>query len=297
MGGKITRIQQELDDLNALIDIMNILKDMATNRFYIFASKKPYMQPYFDAFNDYFELLGKTETTCPLVKNNHPDVDMLLVMSDQNFMSQLNARVARAALDEQQMKYPNANVICVAKRGADRCRLMGLKVHQVFIPGDYAGQHEMALKIKEYFIDRVLSGQTGKVVAIHLWAKSFNTYKPRMQILLPATELTSSEAKEEKSNLMGGQHLSFIPESTVDQSMLALADIWIQSRLLEIIADVSLVEFAVLASQLEQATESLENEKRQLMLEFRKAKREQINKAMREIFIQVKVVKGKGAAV
>lgn len=293
MGGKVTRVQQELEDLEGLIEIMNILKDLATNRFYIYSSKRPYLQPYFDAFDDYFGMLGKAETSCPLVKNDHPDADLLLVMSDQNFMSTLNARVARAALDELQTKYPSANVVCVAKRGAERCRLMGLKVHHVFIPSDYPEHYTLALKVKEYFLDRMLSGQTGKVVTIHLWAKTLNIFKPRTQILLPARELISSEVQEASPHLSQGQRLDFIPESTVDQSMLALADIWVQSRLLEIVADMSLVEFAVLASQLEQATESLENEKRQLTLELKKAKREQINKAMREIFTQVKVVKGR----
>ncbi len=71
--------------------------------------------------------------------------------------------------------------------------------------------------------------------------------------------------------------------------MRALADIWIHSRLFEILSDILLVEFAVQAQQLESALESLGSERKSLLVSFRKAGRDELNKSMREVFTQTNV--------
>ena len=74
--------------------------------------------------------------------------------------------------------------------------------------------------------------------------------------------------------------------------MKALADIWIHSRLFELLSDILLVEAAIQAQQLESAMESLGSEKKGLLVSFRKAGRDEMNKAMREVFTQSGVAKG-----
>ncbi|MDD5226545.1 MAG: hypothetical protein PHV97_05105, partial [Candidatus Omnitrophica bacterium] len=141
--------------------------------------------------------------------------------------------------------------------------------------------------------------KAGKVIIVHLWAKTFSIIKPRIMTLLPASELVRtgggeiSEDGESVEEAKGPEDkIKLIMESGPDKMMKALADIWIHSRLFEMMADILLVESAVQAQQLESALESLGSEKKGLLTSFRKAGREELNKAMREVFTQSSVTKG-----
>lgn len=295
MGGKVTRLKGDLDDVDALLEIMNILKDVATNRFYIFAQRKVNFQKFLEAFLDYFSMLSSTKTTCPLVQNDNPNVDILVVASDQSFMGQLNGRVTYAAFQEYQ-KHKSPNVVCISYRAAEKMRLMGMNLAEVFVPAQFKDRFEITLKVRDYLVERMLSGKTGKVVVVHLWAKSFSILKPRVITLLPAKELLSIESQEEGEEpvLQAKKAVEFIEESTVDHIMTALADIWVHSRIFEIVSDVELVEFAVMAQQLESALEGLSSEKKALMVNMKKASRDELNKSMREVFTSSSMAKAKG---
>ena len=126
-------------------------------------------------------------------------------------------------------------------------------------------------------------------------AKSFNILKPRVVTLLPAEELLGGEesnAEEtEKLGRVEQRARKFIQESSIDGIMKVLADIWVSCRLYEILADTQLSEAAAQAQQLESSIEGLSKEKSQLMLSFKKAGREDLNKAMTEVFTASKVIR------
>ena len=89
---------------------------------------------------------------------------------------------------------------------------------------------------------------------MHLWAKTFSIIKPRVLTLLPASELvrtgggdiTEEEVPNEETQGPEDK-IKLIMESAPDKMMRALADIWIHSRLFEIMADILIVESAVQA--------------------------------------------------
>jgi F0F1-type ATP synthase gamma subunit len=73
--------------------------------------------------------------------------------------------------------------------------------------------------------------------------------------------------------------------------MKVLADIWVCSRLFEVLSDTKLAEAAAQAQQLEQAIEGLNKEKKELTVAFKKSGRDDLNKAMREVFSASSVVR------
>lgn len=300
--GKVMRLKGDLDDIDALLEIISVIKDVATNRFFAFAQRKANFQNFFQTFLEFFEMMQNVETNCPLLKNDHKGVTIFTIASDQAFMSQLNSRVASIALQQLQ-KYPGAILASYGRRCADRMKQLGVKnIDRLFTLDQFPDRYTLALKIREYVVDQVMTGKCGKVILIHLWAKTFSIIKPRILTLLPASELIRTrggDVTEEEEGSAAGEESSPedkykpIMESPPDKMMKALADIWIHSRLFEILSDILLVEAAVQSQQLESALESLGSERKGLMVSFRKAGREELNKAMREVFTQTSVSKGR----
>jgi len=286
VGGKSNRIKGDLDDIEAILEIITILKDVSTNRFFSFARKKEDFAKFLDIFLVFFNMLESVDTACPLVRNDNPVTDIILITSEQSFMSQLNNRVCNAALKEVE-KYPQAKIFCVGWRGADKCKQLGMDLEKVYRDIDQNGRYEVALMLRDAVIERVLSGESGRAECIYIWAKSFNVLKPRIVKLLPADELLGGGDEENPEDVPKGAFSvgsRFISESSIDGIMKVLADIWVSCRLFEMISDAQLAEAAAQAQQLESAIESMSKDKKGLMLSFKKAQRGDLNKAMREVF-------------
>lgn len=293
MGGKKQQIKGDLDDVEALLEIIQILKDVSTNKFFAFSQQKREFSKFLEIFLLFFDLLESVKTDCPLVRNNNPGVDIIIVTSEAGFMSQLNGRVCNAALKESK-KQKDTRIICVGAKGAAKCKQMGMNVSRVFSGGDETSRYDTALQIRDYTIERIMSGACGKAMCIYTWPKSFNILKPRIVKLLPAVELLGGEEAEEvteneRKRIRDRKDL--ILESSMDGIMKNLADIWISSRLYEILTETKLAEAASQAQQLESAVESLGSEKKSLVVSFKKAGKNELNKAMREVFSASAVIK------
>lgn len=295
--GKAMRLKGDLDDVEALLEIISVLRDVSTNRFYQFSQRKTNYTSFLEAFLDYFGMIGNVDTKCPLVKNDNPNVDLLVIASDLGFMSQLNGRVGSAAFKEYQ-KYPRINAICLGKRASDKMKGLGMQFEKIFTLNEIPDRYEMALQIREYLVGRMLRGESGKAIVVYLWAKTFSILKPRVVTLLPASELLAGEEEDAEGTVQAREGGSspvkkekFILESSIDHLMRGLADIWVHSRLYEMINDLQLVEFAAQSQQLESAIEGLSSEKKALTVSVRKATREELNKAIREVFTQVAMMK------
>ncbi len=294
--GKSTRLKSELEDVGALLEIISVLKDVSTNRFFTFLQQKQNYQKFFETLVHFFELLKTDETSCPLIVNKNPGVDILVITSEQSFMSQLNGKVSSVALEEY-TKHPDSRLICIGPRGAEKCRSTGMKVEKVFEPHD-DDRYQLAMQIKSYLIERVLSGQTGKTKIIYLHTKTLGVLKPRVVSLLPAGEIRADgeelhEVEENKADSQKHKKQHFIHETNVDSIMLSLADIWLTARIFECVNDLRVVESAAMAMQLESAIEGLGSEQKSLLISFRKAGREELNSAMREVFTSTSMMKTK----
>lgn len=287
MGGKTTRIKGDLDDVEAILEIISILKDVSTNKFFAFAKKKEDFTRFLEVFLIFFNMLESVKTNCPLVRNEYDGTDMVVVTSEQGFMAQLNNKVCGAALKEYQ-KYPDAKILCVGNRGADKCRQLGMKLEKVYTDLEKIGRYEVALSIRDHLIERMMSGESGRAICVYIWAKSFNVLKPRIVRLLPAEELI---AGDEEDALAGRPSNQFITESSIDGIMKVLADIWVSCRLFEVISDTTLAEAAAQAQQLESAIEGMSKEKKGLVMAFKKSARGDLNKAMREVFTSSSVAR------
>jgi F0F1-type ATP synthase gamma subunit len=296
--GKKAQIQGDFDDVSALLEIIQVLKDVSTNRYFQFAQQKVDFSKFLDTFLIFFNTLGSVETECELVRNTNKVTDIVVITSEASFMSQLNSRVCAAAAREYQ-KNPGSKIICVGWRGVDKLKQLGMPTEKLYQNVEVPSRYETALRIRDFLIERITKGETGRAVVIYTWVKSFSVLKPRIIKLLPASELIGGDEPPEgeagapkESNI---DHLKdIILESKVDGIMRVLADVWVSSRLYEILSDLKLAEAAAQSQQLESSIESLSKEKKGLALGLRKATRADLNKAMLEVFVSSSIVKRSG---
>lgn len=295
--GKAARLKVELEDVSSLLEILTVLKDVSSNRFFVYAANKINYQKLIDIFFNFFELLEDAVTDFPLLRNNHPGVDIVVLTSEQGFMSQLNGRVSSLA-HEEYSKSSAARLICIGQKGADKCRSMGMSIEKTFLMPADGDRNEIANEIRDYLIDRVRTRQTGKVIVAYVWAKGLGVLKPLVVTLLPLHAVTEEHQKQnpglQKKHDFSKKDL--IVETPLPDIILSLVSVWLHARLYELINDLQIVEAAAKATQLESSIEGLTAEKKKVILNFRKAGREELNAAMRGVVTSTNMTKSKARA-
>jgi len=297
--GKAARLKVELEDVSSLLEILTVLKDVSSNRYFVYAATKVNYQKLMDIFYDFFELLEGAITNFPLMRNSHPGLDIVVLTSEQGFMSQLNGRVSSAAFEEYS-KSSDARLICIGQKGAEKCRSMGMAIEKTFLMPSDGDRNEIASDIRHYLIDRVRTGQTGKVVVAYVWAKGLGVLKSQILTLLPLHAVTEEHMKHsprsarEMDSKFDKKNL--IVETPIEDIVESLVTVWVHARLYELINDLQIVEAAAKATQLESSIEGLTGEKKKVILNFRKAGREELNAAMRGVVTSTNMTKSKARA-
>ncbi len=292
--GKIVRFKNEVDEVLSLLEIMTVMKDVSTNRFYVFAAKKKSFKKFFGFLLNFFEMIKNVKFDYPLVQNSFPGVDILMITSEKSFMGQLNGKLSAVTFELYQ-RYLGARIFCVGAKGADKCRSMGMRVEKTFgFKG--VGSSEAVNQIRDFYVGRMLSGQVGKVMVVYAYAKNISLLKTKVVTLLPTADLLREYMAENPDMIPKGADgknvpiRDFIQETNANSIIRSLAELWLHSQLVEIASDMDLVEAAAQAQQLEAAIEGLSSELRFLRIGLRKAVREKLNQSMREVFTQSKMM-------
>ena len=274
--GKATKIKHDLDDIAELVEIIQVLKDVADTRFHELAGRKDRFARFGESFVEFFRMISLAEVNHPLVSNDNPKVGIVMITSEAGFMGDLNAKVVRATLAEKE-KYPDSTLIAIGKKGAEK--LMAVqKDLKVFTDIVELGLYEVAIRVKDYLIDEVMSGRLGKVLIVYPWSKTFNLQKPRTVKMLPCDELLTKQAE------FVDAIEKVIQESDPADIISYLADMWLVCRLYEMMHDTSISEAAAQSQQLEASVQKMKKDKKGIAAAFTKARKGDIDKSMREVF-------------
>ncbi len=274
--GKAMKIKGDLDDITELVEIIQVLKDVADTRFHELASRKDRFARFGESFVEFFRMISLAEVNHPLVSNDNPKVGIVMITSEAGFMGDLNAKVVRATLAEKE-KYPESILIAIGKKGAEKL-LADQKDIKIFSEIEELGLYEVAIRVKDYLIDEVINGHLGKVLVVYPWSKTFNLQKPRTIKLLPCDELLTKQAE------FVDAIEKVIQESDPADIISYLADMWLVCRLYEMMHDTSISEAAAQSQQLEASVQRMKKDKKGIAAAFTKARKGDIDKSMREVF-------------
>ena len=273
---KTNKIKGDLDDITELVAIIQVLKDVASNKFHALANRKDRFARFGESFVEFFRMISLSRVQHPLVSNENPATGILILTSETGFMGDLNNRVIRMALNEQ-AKYPNSVLIVVGKKAGTKLVALGRKV-KVFEDLETVGLYQTAINIKDYMIGEIMAGRLGHAMVVYPWSKNFMVQKPRVVKLLPCEQLLTKQADFVDSIER------VIEESDPIEIIGHLADMWIVCRVYEMLHDTMISEAAAQSQQLEGSLQKMQKEKKGIQFAFNKGRKADIDKSMREVF-------------
>jgi len=275
---KTARIKSDLDDVTAMVEIFQVLKDVAANHFYSTAKRKEEFVRFAESFTDFFRMVSLTEAKSPLVHPRTKKVGIVAITSEGGFMADMTAKVIKSTLKEAE-KHKTSEIIVIGSKGQEKLRnVTGDSDFKAIINVEEKGLYRSALEAKEHIIERVNAGEIGRVFSVYPRAVSLEFIKPYTVKLLPSAELISRQ--EDIKDVIE----KVIVESSLDDIINYLADIWLTCRLYEMLEDCVIAGFAAQSQQLESSLEKLKKDKSGLLASFKKAKKGDIDQSLREVF-------------
>ncbi len=274
--GKASKIKGERDTVFELVSLIQVLKDVADNKFHALAAQKDRFARFGESFVEFFRMINFTKAGHPLISNQVQRTALVVITSEAGFVGDLNSRVVRTALSEKS-KYQDSLFVCVGKKGATQINAT-MKVEKSFEEYEQAGLYETAVRLKKYLVEEVMAGRIGKVVAIYPWPKNFSIQKPRVLKLLPCDELIN------KQNEIVDKIEKVIEESEPGDIIGYLADLWLSCRIYEMLYDTIIAAAAAQSAQLENSLNKMVKEKKVVQMKYRKAKKGDIDNSLREVF-------------
>lgn len=274
--GKASKIKSDLEDITELVEIIQVLKDVADTKFHELATRKDRFARFGESFVEFFRMISLSTVRHPLVSNDNPKTGIVGITSEAGFMGDLNAKTIRHILAEKE-RIPDGELIVVGRKGVDKLGKIqpGMKT---FVNIEEVGLYEMAIRIKDYLIEQVMSDKLGKILVVYPWSKTFNLQKPRTVKLLPCDELLTKQSE------FVDAIESVIQESDPVDIISYLADMWLVCRIYEIMHDTSISEAAAQSQQLEASVQKMKKDKKGIAAAFTKARKGDIDKGMREVF-------------
>ena len=274
--GKANKVKGEYLDAVEMVYLIQTLKDIADNKFYTLSSLKIKFRRFGETFIEFFRLISMTKVDHPLINNKNKMVGILVVTVEGSFLGEFNNKLIRRALEVLD-EHKQVVFTAVGNKAADRLSQY-TKNLKVFTNMEGIGIYETAVAVKDYLVEQVMSGKVGKVVVVYSWPKSLEMQKSRAIQLLPCDDLISKQAQfvEKFANV--------IEESSSRDIIGYLSNLWITTRLYEIFVDTIIASAAAQANFLDDSLEKMKKERLKIKIKYRKAKKGDIDKSLRETF-------------
>ena len=273
--GKANKVKGELIDVNEMVQLIQVLKDIADNKFFTLLSQKDRFTRFGESFVEFFRMISFTKAKHPLIENDNPKVGIVVVTAEGSFLGEFNNKIIRTALEEKE-NYSQSTFIAVGDKCVRRLELIQPDI-KGFINYETKGLYEIALEIKDYLVKEVMEGRLGKVKVVYSFPKSFEIQKPRAVDLLPCVELIKKQSQHQILE-------KIIEESNTLDLIGKLADLWLGARLYEILFDTIIAAAAAQSKMLDDSLEKMKKEQVIVKAKYRKAKKGDIDNSLREVF-------------
>ena len=274
--GKANKVKKDLGDAVELVDLLQTLKDIADNKFFTLMSKKEKFRRFGATFIEFFRMISFTDAKHPLISNKNKNVGILAITIEGSFLGEFNNKILRRALAEKE-NHEEVTFIAVGRKAADRL-LQENPYLKIFTNMESIGLYETAVTIKDYLVEQIMTKKIGKVIVVYSYPKSLETQKQRILKLLPCDELLTKQLQFQDD------FESVIEESDPNQVIGFLSNLWITTRIYEILVDTTIASAAAQSQFLDDSVDKMNKEKKKTAIMYRKAKKSDIDKSLRETF-------------
>lgn len=274
--GKASKVKGELIDAVLMVDLLQTLKDIADNKLFTLLNQKDRFRRFGETFVEFFRMISLTKVKHLLISNSNPVVGIVVVTIEGSFLGQFNNRAVRRAIEEKE-KHKQVRFIAVGNKSVDQLTPHDSKL-KVFSEMESKGIYETAIAVKDYLVDEVKHDRMGKVLIVYSWLKTLETQKPRVLKLLPCDELVTKQSQ------FSYEYEKIIEESDPMAVIGSLSNLWITTRLFQILMDTIIASAAAQANFLDDSVDKMKKEKQKTQMKFRKARKSDIDKGLRETF-------------
>ena len=275
--GKANKVKREFLDVRDLVELVQVLKDIADMKFHDLFAKRGGFQRFGESFAEFFRLLDTVNVSHPLISNSSKDVCIVVVTTEEGFVGDLNNKVVTRALEVRQ-EYPDARFVTVGRKGVMKLEMMGIKSEKTYEELGEKSLYDIAVSLKDHLVGQVMSGVYGRVIVVYPWPKDLQTVRARVVKLLPADFIFQKQAQTVES------FSKVIEESDPLEIIGYLAALWTSSKIYEVMLDTSIAAVAAQSQQLDTSLMNVKKESANVKLKWRKARKGDIDKSLRETF-------------
>lgn len=276
--GKASKVKQEMLDVRELVNLVQVLKDVADMKFRDLFSRRGGFKRFGESFAEFFRLLRHTAVAHPLLENKNTKTCIVAITTEEGFIGDLNNKVVVRALEERDQKDNDAIFVTVGRKGANKFEMLGVKNERVFENIAETGMYEISVLLKEYLVELVMSGKVGRVKLVYPWPKDLQTIKASVIKLLPCDFIFQQQRQSVE------QFSQVIEESDPLDIITYLSHLWMSSKIYEVMFDTSISAISAQSQQLETSLTNVRKEALTVKMKYRKARKNDIDKSLREVF-------------
>ena len=275
--GKANKVKRDFIDVRDLVELVQVLKDIADMKFHDLFAKRGGFQRFGESFAEFFRLLDTVNVSHPLISNISTDVCIVVVTTEEGFIGDLNNKVVMRAL-ELSKEYPGAKFVTVGRKGVMKLEMLGVKSEKTYEELGDKTLYDIAVLLKDHLVNQVMTGAYGRVVVVYPWPKDLQTVRARVVKLLPADFIFQKQVQTVETFTKVNE------ESDPLEIIGYLAGLWTSSKIYEVMLDTSIAAVAAQSQQLDTSLMNVKKEAANVRLKWRKARKGDIDKSLRETF-------------
>lgn len=265
--------------------LLEIMKNIAIAQFRSLQKKKSRFVRFSQLLDGFFQMVDIRKAPHNLINPKTDKRAVIAITSDEGFMGDLNFQVMDAAFLRKRALADE--IIIVGESGARYMKDMG-KYFTVFkSPADAEARHTIAVELKDHIIRGIAEERFGRVAVYFPNPISFMIQRVDAVELLPLTAFFSQQAEAP------GHDNPVIVESPAEGIIEYLAEEFIEQKLMELLEDSKLSEFAARSAHLERSGQELGEKQKKLKTQYFRAYHEVIDKNTRELFSSQIIIKRK----
>jgi len=273
-------IKDELQFNGELMDILDVMKNIAVFEFRALQRKRKKFDMFAQCLKGFFGMLDVRDFPHPFIRPATDRPAIVMITSDEGFMGGLNRKVISAGLNHPGAD--GAELVIVGERGAQHLKEIG-RPFTVF--SSLEERYRLTSELTAHVIKGIKNRQFGRVVASYPRPVSFMVQQVKVIEILPIAGETPSAPRND-----GG---SLIIESPMEGIIEYLAEGLVLQKLMEVLEDSKLSEFAARAIHLEESGQELAEKKKYLKFQYFRSHHEIIDKTTRELFA-AQIIRRKG---
>ena len=272
----LAQIKKDLEFNLNLYNLIEVLKEIAIAQFKILEKKIRTFETVFGALGDIFDLLQVGHIKHPLLETAGRQPGVVALTSDAGLLGGLNMSVMTQAIKEADRN--KSKLIIIGERGQLYAQESGLPF-VIFKGVKDETRLQQALELRNYILQEELGGRLGELKIVYPFAMSIVSQQVKTLQLFPFTRADHVHPPRQAV-----ASADVIVESNIGDILEYWMYLYLGQKFFQIFGLARLAELSARFTHLESSKTKIEQQNKELKLQYFRQRHELIDKNMRELF-------------